>query len=291
MRIDLPVFLLTRSFRDVGDQLLLTFWGTSAEGPVRVRVNGEEPLFYVPREVTTVAGRREPSGLTDLGGRPVDVVRFPTRRAMQAERQRLSDELLPALESDVKPHDRFLMERFVTGAARIRGEADTRGGYLDVVDPEMTADDFRPALRAVSFDIETDGADGALFSIAVASRDEEHVFVVSTRTIQVVVPFVTATHEQQLTTLALNADTGAKQWVGRWGEGRAHAAGLALAPDGSRLFVTGDSLALEERTHGSWDLVTVAYDTRLGPPAPPPDEEADLGITKTGSPSRGPSSR
>ena len=99
----------------------------------------------------------------------------------------------------------------------------------------------------------------------VASADG--VYVAATRSIEVVVPFVTAQYEDEYQTVALDAATGAREWVGRWGEGRSRTAGIAMTPDGSRIFVTGDSLELDERTEGSWDLVTVAYDTGATPPA------------------------
>ena len=90
---------------------------------------------------------------------------------------------------------------------------------------------------------------------------EDDVFVTATRGMEAVVPFVIAFGEHQFNTQALDASTGTTRWVGRWGEGQSRTAGIAITPDGSRLFVTGDSTALEERYEGSTDLVTLAYDT------------------------------
>jgi outer membrane protein assembly factor BamB len=95
---------------------------------------------------------------------------------------------------------------------------------------------------------------------ALAVSDES-VFVASTRSVEVVVPFVTAQYEDQYNTMSLDAATGVERWLGRWGEGRSRPAGIAAAPDGGPVFVTGDTLELTERNEGSWDLVTVAYDT------------------------------
>jgi outer membrane protein assembly factor BamB len=95
---------------------------------------------------------------------------------------------------------------------------------------------------------------------ALAVSDDS-VFVASTRSVEVVVPFVTSQYEDQFNTMSLDAATGAEQWLGRWGEGRSRPAGIAVTPGGDRVFVTGDTLALTERNEGSWDLVTVAYDT------------------------------
>ncbi|MGH2691893.1 MAG: PQQ-binding-like beta-propeller repeat protein [Actinomycetota bacterium] len=98
------------------------------------------------------------------------------------------------------------------------------------------------------------------FLPAIAVSGEE-VFVTATRSIEVVVPFVTAQYEDEYSTVALDAGTGVENWVGRWGEGRSRTGGIAVAPDGERVFVAGETLELTERIEGSWDLVTVAYDT------------------------------
>ncbi|MGH3454343.1 MAG: hypothetical protein ACRDP2_08005, partial [Nocardioidaceae bacterium] len=87
------------------------------------------------------------------------------------------------------------------------------------------------------------------------------VYVTATRSIEVVVPFVTAQYEDEYNTVALDARTGDERWVGRWGEGRSRTAGITVTPDGKRVFVAGETLELTERNAGSWDLVTVAYNT------------------------------
>ena len=86
-------------------------------------------------------------------------------------------ELRPVYESDVKPHERFLMERFVTAAIKVRGPARRRGGVLHFEDPAIRAADVHPDLSVLSLDVETDGFDGPLLSAALATGDAERVFV------------------------------------------------------------------------------------------------------------------
>ena len=80
----------------------------------------------------------------------------------------------------MKPHDRFLMERFVTGALTARGELRRREGYREIINPQIKASDFTPRLSVIAFDIETMGLEGALLSIAVAGSGGEHVWMVGT---------------------------------------------------------------------------------------------------------------
>lgn len=169
---EVDVFLLTREWRDLDDRTRLTFWGVSAEGVVRIVVPRAEPVFFVERDTPIEAGRRERVALESMYGAPVDAVKFATRRAALAERDRLRAAGTPPFEADVKPSDRWLMERFVTGGLRARGRQERRPGWTEMIDPQVRAADIAPprALRLLSLDIETDGAGGPVISVAVAVR-------------------------------------------------------------------------------------------------------------------------
>ncbi|HEY4116632.1 MAG TPA: DNA polymerase II, partial [Byssovorax sp.] len=175
-------FLLTRAWRDTDDgHTRVELWGATASGVVRVIAPREEPVFFVDRGTPTSAGRRRETELKTQGGAPVDAVRFPTRRAMQDEAARLRSLARTPYESDVKPSDRFLMERFVTGSARARGRVVSRGSFDEITSPSsvrgVDAPPPRP-LKVAALDIESLGPDVPLMSIAVAARDEERVWLV-----------------------------------------------------------------------------------------------------------------
>ena len=116
-------------------------------------------------------------------------------------------------------------------------------------------------------------------STTTAPRDTPHVYPpVLTSTAQVVREvspdsskvFVTggsvgSTGTNDYATVAYDASTGAKLWVKRYdGKGKvvndtAHA--LGVSPDGSKLFVTGESA----ESTGSYDYATIALDANSGP--------------------------
>src|SRR5690606_7775399 len=141
-----------------------------------VRMAAQEAVFFVERDVETHAGRRRPLELRSLEGAPVDGLYFRDRRAMRAEAERLARRGAPGLEVDVKPADRVLLERFITAGCRVRGPAREREGFVDFLDPVMEAADARPSLRVASFDVESEGADGPLISVAIVGATED-VFV------------------------------------------------------------------------------------------------------------------
>lgn len=139
------------------------------------------------------ASRRDPRPLTTLFGDPVDALYFASQRALLDARDHLRTHLLVPHESDVKPSDRFVMERFVTGGLSLRvpidAQATPRGDgmpVLELMEPRVKAAEVDVPLTMLSLDLETDGIDGPLVSAALASDDHalggpiRRVIVVST---------------------------------------------------------------------------------------------------------------
>ncbi len=171
------LFLLTRSIRQAREGLELTYWGRGSHGAVCLRIRGHEARFFVERGVVTSAGTREATELRTLRGAPVDAVRFGELRALRAEADRLARAGTPGWEVDVKPVDRYLMERLITAGCVATGEPIARGDHEELVDPELAPADVTPSLRVASFDVEAEGPEGALMSVAIVAGDEEHAFV------------------------------------------------------------------------------------------------------------------
>ncbi|MBX3214508.1 MAG: DNA polymerase II [Labilithrix sp.] len=173
----LHAFLLSREWRDADDGVEIVLWARAREAPVRVRLTRQEPVMFVGRTAITRAGRRAQRALTTMEGEPVDAVYFRRQRDLVEERTRLRELGEPTLESDVKPSDRYLMERFVTGALRIEGPASERRGVVHFDNPRIKSADADVELSLLALDIETDGFDGPLLSAAVVTAGHERVFV------------------------------------------------------------------------------------------------------------------
>jgi DNA polymerase-2 len=105
--------------------------------------------------------------LQDFSRRPVRALYFRShRQAREAARRLLAAGLCP-LEADLNPADRFLMERFITGAARLQGPVTRVGRHLAMESPRLRPVDYRPGLRVASVDIETAMTGLELYSIGV----------------------------------------------------------------------------------------------------------------------------
>lgn len=77
-------------------------------------------------------------------------------------------------EGDVRPPERYMMERFITAPVWFGGTADASGTLLDA--QMKPAPDYRPPLKLVSLDIETT-AQGDLYSIALEGCGERQVYM------------------------------------------------------------------------------------------------------------------
>src|SRR5690606_5583827 len=75
-------------------------------------------------------------------------------RTARDAQQLLDQAAIPYWEADIRPPERYLMERFVTAAAQLTlAEASATG--KPPLNPRIAPSEYRPALRMVSLDIET----------------------------------------------------------------------------------------------------------------------------------------
>ncbi len=160
-------YLLTRGWRDTPQGVELTFWGATKTGPVRIVVEEQESVCFINRAQSLFPPnriRREQRDLKLLGGDWVDALYFRQQRDLQTLRQ----SGVELAESDVKPADRYLMERFICAGFEVEGHAINRDSVRTLVNPRLSEADIQPALKAMSLDIKTRGHTDQLYSIAGA---------------------------------------------------------------------------------------------------------------------------
>ena len=170
----LHAFLLTRQWRDTAQGLEYEFWASSSMGPVRILVKEQDAVCFIPRAIDFRSPRRSQVELCSLDGDDIDALYFPTQRQMLDARNRLRREGAPVYESDIRPADRYLMERFITGPMLITGPGVERDGFLEFINPKLERNIYRANLTIASLDIETQGLTGQLYSIAVATPTSEN---------------------------------------------------------------------------------------------------------------------
>lgn len=185
-------FILTRHSRDVrgrnGErttEILLWLWST--QGPVRLVVRGQEPLFFLPlahmEEAAAlfkgagVRGRFRRLPLHTFDDRAVVACYFTTLSAYHRAIELLLIRGLEHFEADIRLPERFLMERFITAGLRFDGQAVKRGDHWQVNEARCAPQAVTPTLSWVSLDVEC-AMDGALFSVGLFSEQDARVIMI-----------------------------------------------------------------------------------------------------------------
>ncbi len=173
-------FILTRQWRDSANGINLSFWVSTEQGPVHVLIEKQQAVCFIRRSNTLkmdASIQRKPLKLKTFEQEPVDGLYFSQQRQLNTLREHLTYNKQQLLESEIKPTERYLMERFITASVEIRGVPIQRDGYREFINPVLKPTEFNPDFRVISLDIETEDLRGKLYSIAATSKDIEVVFM------------------------------------------------------------------------------------------------------------------
>ena len=175
--------LLSRNWRDVGGYLVLEFWFATQDQAQSIQVRGERPVFFLSDAdyqqsgtALRYAAECKQLKLKTYSQEAVWAVYFNAWARHQSAAYELIDRGLYPLEYDVKPPDRFLMERFICGEASWSGGAKDSSGTIR--NPELRPASVDVPLSLLSFDIETNAYQNTIISIAAVTPLERAVWVV-----------------------------------------------------------------------------------------------------------------
>ncbi|MEE9326738.1 MAG: DNA polymerase II [Cocleimonas sp.] len=174
-------FLLTRQWRDTPSGINLSFWVKSEKGPAHIIIEKQKAVCFIrsDNQIKLAQGtQRKPLQLKTLQHEPVDALYFNQQHHLNQFRNHLSYDKSQLLESEIKPTERYLMERFITAPLEVIGTPIQKDGYIEFRNPALKPTEFSPDLRWVSIDIETEDLRGKLYSIAVVGKNIEQVFIV-----------------------------------------------------------------------------------------------------------------
>ena len=183
--MDMQGFLLTRHWRDTDAGVEVEFWLATPEGPRRVRLAPQPAVAFIPAEQGDTArlllarergAELRELSLCDFRHRPVLGLYCTQYRHLLRLEKRLREHGIDVYEADVRPPERYLMERFIMAPVAVDGTPDPHDPHL-LVDARLTpAQDYRPALSTVSLDIETT-MQGELRSIALEGCGQRQVYM------------------------------------------------------------------------------------------------------------------
>lgn len=176
-------FILSRHWRDTPQGTQVEFWLATDNGPRHIRLPVQPSVAFIPAEQRARAEavlRNESGvelrelGLCDFRHRPVLGVYCQQHRQLMNLEKDLRRGGVDVYEADIRPPERYLMERFITAPVQFSGVADANGTLCEAqIKP---AEHYRPQLRLVSLDIETTEK-GELYSIALEGCGQRQVYM------------------------------------------------------------------------------------------------------------------
>ena len=175
-------FILTRHWRDTPQGTEVSFWMATDNGPLQVTLAPQESVAFIPADQVPRAQhilqgeqgfRLTPLALKDFHRQPVYGLYCRAHRQLMNYEKRLREGGVTVYEADVRPPERYLMERFITSPVWVEG--DMRNGAI--VNARLKPHpDYRPPLKWVSIDIETT-RHGELYCIGLEGCGQRIVYM------------------------------------------------------------------------------------------------------------------
>ena len=176
-------FILTRQWRDTRNGTEIEFWLATGEGPRKIRLTSQTSVAFADASLRP-AIEAQAAGVSGIDVRELALKNFDNQpvvglyathyKQLTALERSLRDHGIKLYEADIRPPERYLMERFITGAVQWEGGAEH--GHI-VTDCKLKpAPDYRPQLRLVSLDIETSAYED-LYSIALEGCGQRQVYM------------------------------------------------------------------------------------------------------------------
>ncbi|PIJ49730.1 DNA polymerase II [Erwinia sp. OLTSP20] len=182
MTQDFAGFVLTRHWRDTPAGTEVTFWLATDQGAQRLVLPGQQSVAFIPASQQALAQKClqhehhfhfAPLQLKDFHHRPVVGLYCSQYRQLLRLEKQLRQAGVTVYEADIRPPDRYLMERFITAPVSVSQRRQADGSIA--VQLKANAD-YRPALKWVSLDIET-SRHGELYCIGLQGCGQRDVLM------------------------------------------------------------------------------------------------------------------
>jgi DNA polymerase-2 len=179
-------FILQPTYRiEAGKPIVYLFGKLETGETFLVRDTRSVPHFFVrksdaPRAWQMGADRQAPTDWTTFQGEPVVRIEVPAPPDTVPLRERLIAAGIPCFEADVRFALRFLIDRGLRGSIAMEGPSRSGNRISRVFDdPLLTPCEFRPRLKILSLDLETDSRGTRILSAALHAPGFEEVLLSS----------------------------------------------------------------------------------------------------------------
>ncbi|GAB3476025.1 DNA polymerase II [Marinomonas epiphytica] len=179
-------YILSRHSTDVNGRLEMSLFVKTQQATVQVipqiqcyALFTDAPLKSIPSHHPSISIIDD--SYTSLDNQRVNLV---TCNSLLVHRQlvkQLKQSGYQVFEEDIKPPDRYLMERNIRGKVRFIGRPDVSGTVFR--EAKLLPAEYQPEWKVWSLDIETSVSTNQLLSIGVVSKTEQFVLLVSQQSV------------------------------------------------------------------------------------------------------------
>ena len=179
-------FILSRSWRDLPKGVRTELWLATDQGPVKICFDRNEAVFFIAvedlesaKELLGITWRFSEVELRSWKNQSLIACYNRSQKRLRDGVRILSSHLISVWEGDIRPPERYLMERFITAGIEVDDQLKLdRGNFLEISQARTKPSQYRPTLSMVSIDIETCFEAKQLFSIGVFGDCQPTVFLV-----------------------------------------------------------------------------------------------------------------
>ncbi|MBH47546.1 MAG: hypothetical protein CME71_05200 [Halobacteriovorax sp.] len=172
-------FLINGHYDQYFGRPVLVLWIRTERGPLKAIVQEPQLVFFIGREVEDDKLKnlgqfeRKKIPLKDMTYRDVDGLYFQNLKDLLDAKEKLQALGVRTYEADIRPLERFLMERFISGTLEVIGEVKETSPYIVVEQAQIRAKkDIAVPFSMLSLDIET-SMKGDLLSIALSQVNHD----------------------------------------------------------------------------------------------------------------------
>ncbi len=177
-------FLLTRQAKDRGNSLQIILWLKTTTGAKKLIVANELTVFFVEEQQAAKAEqllfkqgvtlfKQQLLALKTFSQKTVHGFYFNTLSQFYRARDCLKLAQIKCYEDDIRPDDRYLMERFITADIDFIGHSQSMANFdcVNETKCKVSAEKSAIVLSMLSLDIEC-SMDGELYSIGLYSKNK-----------------------------------------------------------------------------------------------------------------------
>ncbi len=175
-------FIVYPTYRVKDNKAFVHLYGRLKNGESFVCINECKPYFYVKEsDAKKIKDHNiEKTNFKNFNDEPVAKVILDIPAEVPNLRKELEEQDIECYEADIRFVYRFMIDNDIKGTMEISGKSK-KGEFVDRIyeNPEIKPAEFKPVLKILSIDIETDMKAKQIYSISLYSPEYKEVLIVS----------------------------------------------------------------------------------------------------------------